>query len=182
MKRNIFLTIIAIGIVLLSVSASKENDILEKLHFTPTKIAIPNITLPSVTDNTMVSLNDYRGSLVVLSIWRAGCHYCQLEAPMMSDLAKLAANNENIQVLGLSIDKNFDEAKSFIKKYNLMYPHMRDTNGKYLEQVGLGIRGTPTSYLIDPKGNLIGTSIGYYKAKGKTKYKLLKKLYTIYNQ
>lgn len=180
--KKLFFTIIALGIVLLGGSASTEVDILKKLHANATKIAIPNITLPSVTNKDMISLDEYKGSLIVLSIWRSGCHYCQKEAPIMSELATLLKKNDNIKLIGLSTDRNIDEAKAFIKTYDLSYPNMMDPNAAYLERVGLKIRGTPTTYIIGPKGNLVGTIVGYDDMKAKTKYKYLKKLYAIYDQ
>jgi peroxiredoxin len=98
----------------------------------------------------------------------------------MTDLAKLLEKNDNIKLIGLSTDNNADEAKAFVKKYNLRYPHMKDPSTVYLDRIGLGIRGTPTSYIISPQGNLIGTSIGYDDMTAKKRYKYLKKLYAIY--
>jgi thiol-disulfide isomerase/thioredoxin len=52
-----------------------------------------------VTNKDMISLDEYRGSLVILSIWNSNCHYCQKEAPIMSKLAKLLEKNDNIKLM-----------------------------------------------------------------------------------
>lgn len=102
-------------------------------------------------DGTEVSTEDYLGRGVVLNFWATWCAPCVREMPELDTInAELAA--DGIDVIAVSMDR---EGHSAIEKF------YRDTGIKNLDALhdpksaagrALGIRGLPTTVIINPAG------------------------------
>ncbi len=97
----IFLIIIGVGIIVLL--QTKDSS------FNPTGkprlvkgVPAPNFTLPGL-DGKMVSLNDYKGKVVLLNIWATWCPPCVDEMPSMEKLHQ-ELKSEAFEILAVSID------------------------------------------------------------------------------
>jgi peroxiredoxin len=61
--------------------------------------------------------------------------------------------------LTISVDyAGVKPVKEFIEKHHYTFPVLIDPKGKTLDL--FGVKGIPTTFLIDPKGILIGKAIG----------------------
>lgn len=110
----------------------------------------PNFTLMNL-EGEEVSLEDYRGKIVLLNFWATWCKFCDAEMP---DLQKLDQENDDLVVLAVDVM----EKKEIVEKYI--------EEGKYEFQVVLDPKGDiaktylvssfPTSYFIDENGILLG--------------------------
>jgi len=101
-----------------------------------------------------VSVSDYRGRVIVATIWATWCGVCKQEMPTIN---KAAGRYSSSQVLfmPISIDKN----RSKIRRYynarglkNLEVFH----DPERMSLSFFGARGTPTTFIIDQKGNFRG--------------------------
>ena len=117
----------------------------------------------SWTDETgkKVSFADFsKGNVVLINFWATWCGPCKRELP---DLVALRDEykNKNIKILGISVDRDGDVLNlvhTFAVKANLAYPIVID-NGD-LEQAFGGIRGIPTSFFVNRKGEIVKKMIG----------------------
>lgn len=71
-------------------------------------------------------INKYKGKKVVIDIWASWCRDCIKGLPKVVALQK---ENKDVVFLFLSLDKNDEEWKAGIKKYNIEGEHYFITSG-----------------------------------------------------
>jgi peroxiredoxin len=140
-------------------AASNLDSLLATLavHRPPEALEAPDFTLPDV-DGRPVRLRELRGKLVFLNFWATWCPPCRLEMPSMERLYQTFKETA-FAMLAVSIDRQGVEAvKPFMLELQLTFPALLDEKSAVARQYGL--RGLPTTYLIDPEGRLIGAAVG----------------------
>ena len=102
-----------------------------------------------------VSLSDFEGRIVLINFWATWCAPCLQELPGVNRLqAKLASND--FTVVAINIDRDGkNKAPITAKKLGL------DALDLYIDERSMsarkfGVRGMPTTVLLDRKGRLIG--------------------------
>ena len=117
----------------------------------------------SWTDETgkKISFSDFsKDNVVLINFWATWCGPCRRELP---DLIALhdEYKDKNIKIIGISVDRDGDVLNlvhAFAVQANLSYPIVID-NGE-LEQAFGGIRGIPTSFFVNKKGEIVKKMIG----------------------
>lgn len=120
--------------------------------------AAPGFTLPS-QENSPVSLNDFRGSWVVLYFYpKDQTPGCTREAHnFQADQAKYA--ERHAVILGVSVD-SIDSHKKFCAKEGLNFKLLADSDGKVSQSYGslmnLGVAkfAKRNTFVIDPGGKI----------------------------
>lgn len=114
----------------------------------------PNFTLKNL-DGEEVSLEDYRGKIVLLNFWATWCGYCDKEMP---DMQKLSKENDDVVVLGVDVMEEKEIVEDYIEKGGYDFEVVLDEKGdvarRYLVQY------FPTSYFIDKDGIMVGWKTG----------------------
>jgi len=107
----------------------------------------------------VMTLEDFRGRVVVLNLWATWCTPCVAEMPMLDRLQKQLGEEDAI-VVALSIDRGGKEAvQEFYQKTGVTHlkvfvdPTMR-------AQSDLGLLGLPTTLIIDREGRERGRLVG----------------------
>ena len=104
-----------------------------------------------------VSLNQFRGQVVIVNFWATGCPPCVEELPsMMAMQDRLRA--KGIIVLGVSIDVDPDAYHRFLKLRNVNFLTVRDPEQKVAAMYGT--TGWPESYIVDRQGVLRRKFVG----------------------
>lgn len=150
-------------------SASSENTVppsgsQDVSSSAPEKIPAPDFTLTDQFGNTH-TLSDYKGKIVFLNFWATWCGPCQDEMPDIQALYEdLGENTGDVVVLGVARPNDsktpYDQEKTsqgiidYLKEKNYTYPTVLDTDGTAFWNYG--INAFPTTFLIDPEGNLLG--------------------------
>ena len=120
-------------------------------------------TVPAVrfmdASGRVMTLEDFRGRVVVLNIWATWCTPCVAEMPMLDRLQQQLGEEDAI-VLALSIDRGGQEAvQEFYQRTGVTHlkvfvdPTMR-------AQSDLGLLGLPTTLIIDRDGRERGRLVG----------------------
>lgn len=132
----------------------------EAADYLPTKV--PTITAgpaPTLTFKTLageeVTLEKWRGKGIILNFWATWCYPCRLEMP---DLAAIHQEHDDIVVVGVNYLEDAETAAAFVEEYNLPFPIILDQRGWLISE--MNVKGLPTTYLINPAGQLIGSHIG----------------------
>jgi peroxiredoxin len=104
-----------------------------------------------------VRLSDYRGKLVFLNFWATWCAPCVVEMPEM-ELLHNGYKGRDFQMIGITVDLNWDTVKEFYERYNLTFPSYLDPGRQV---AGLyKVYKQPETFLIDPNGYVIKHYIG----------------------
>lgn len=104
-----------------------------------------------------VSLNQFRGQVVVLNFWATWCPPCNQELPSIMDMQK-RLRSRGVAVLGVSIDVDGDRYHRFLKERNVNFVTVRDPEQKVANMYGTSM--WPESYIIDRQGVLRRKIVG----------------------
>jgi len=113
--------------------------------------AAPEFRLPYLTQKGNASLSDFRGKVVYVDFWASWCGPCRKSLPFL-DSVRNELKGKGFEVLAINLDEDVKTAREFLKQYPVSYPTLHDAEGKTPDAFGL--RGMPTSYLIDRNGNI----------------------------
>jgi peroxiredoxin len=122
---------------------------------------IPLKTLDGKTRNVSEFIG--HGKWTVVVVWAHDCHICGAEIHEMTDFHQ-AHQAKDAVVLGVTID-GFDqvkEARQFVEKHKLPFVNLiAEPSQDVLMKFGGGqFVGTPTYYVYNPKGEIVGRNIG----------------------
>ena len=109
----------------------------------------PNFQLPMLTTKGNLTLDQFRGKVVYVDFWASWCGPCRESLPLLSQMRR-EMKGQPFEILAINLDEEVKEGRLFLKKYPVSYPTLHDAAGKTPEVYGL--KGMPTSYLIDKNG------------------------------
>jgi len=114
----------------------------------------PNFTLPRLNGAGDVSLQSFRGKVVLLNFWATWCHPCQQEIP---DLSKAydKYKSKGVVFLGVLTDTpDSQQLLNFQSDYAMSYPVVRGTSDL---NVGFSYpQSLPTTFVFDKTGHRVG--------------------------
>lgn len=127
----------------------------------------------STTSGQQVSLNNYKGYVLVLDFFATWCPPCKASIPHLVGLNK-KYGKQGLQILGMSVDDDGEAAlKRFIAEKGLNYPVAlvdSEIQGDY------GIRSIPTMYLVNKKGIIVDKFMGFSDETGRAMESAIKRL------
>lgn len=104
-----------------------------------------------------LSLDQFRGQVVVLNFWATWCPPCVEELPSLMNLQD-RMRTRGVTVLGVSIDVDGDAYHRFLKVHNINFLTVRDPQQKVAAMYGT--TGWPETYIIDRTGVLRRKFVG----------------------
>jgi cytochrome c biogenesis protein CcmG, thiol:disulfide interchange protein DsbE len=113
---------------------------------------VPPTALPKLDGQGTASVADYRGRWVLVNVWASWCVPCRDESPALERFYR-AHRGQRFTILGVDSNDLSDDALSFVHRYGITYPQLRDGSGDF-SQGELGTTGVPESFLVTPDGKL----------------------------
>jgi thiol-disulfide isomerase/thioredoxin len=108
-------------------------------------------------DGTQVRLSALKGKVVFLNFWATWCPPCREEMPSMEALYQ-RFRDKDLEFLAVDIQEDKDAVAAFMKEYGLTFPAVLDSTGRISAEYG--IRGIPTTFIIDREGGIIASAVG----------------------
>ncbi|WP_322819451.1 TlpA disulfide reductase family protein [Tepidiforma sp.] len=112
--------------------------------------AAPNFRLASL-DGPPRSLDQFRGSYVLLNFWASWCGPCRAETPDLQDFYSRNLDR-GIVVIGINQQEDAATARQFTAQFGVTYPILLDSSGAVSQAYATGIGGLPRTYLVSPDG------------------------------
>lgn len=120
--------------------------------------AAPDFTLPGVQQT--VRLQEMRGTVVYLDFWASWCTPCRQSFPWMNAMQQ-RHQEQGLNILAINLDEDEQAARDFLAQHEANFTIAFDNTGSIAEHYGL--KGMPTSYLIDRDGQIVFTHVGFRK-------------------
>ncbi|MCO6411661.1 MAG: protein disulfide oxidoreductase [Thiogranum sp.] len=110
-------------------------------------------------DGNQVSLSQFRGRPVLLQFWATWCPVCKLE---LAGIDRIAQDHA---VLSVALDDGTDDAlRQWMTNRSVAFPVVPDPAGEIAAR--FGVRGVPTSLVIDAAGRIRFVEVGYTTETG----------------
>lgn len=114
----------------------------------------PGFTLPAVGSDEQVSLQDYRGKVVLLDFWATWCPPCRKQMPAVQNIHEDAALKDELAVVSVNSEDGADR-RAKVQKY-------LDANGYTFTTVyddgratsQYGVSSLPTLVVVTPHGEI----------------------------
>ena len=109
-------------------------------------------------DGGSVKLSDYQGKVVLVNFWATWCGPCVVETPSLVRIYH-KYRDRGFQVIGVAMQSEEDNVKSFVDKYRVPYAIARDTTS----EVGLRYQvfALPSSFLFTADGKVQKAFMGF---------------------
>lgn len=136
------------------------------------RVKAPDFVIKSL-EGKEVSLSDMRGKVVFLNFWATWCGPCRSE---VKDIQKLydSLKHKNFTVMAVDIREDASTVKRFMKKNSIDFPVYMDQTGEIATRYS--VRGIPTTYLINPAGEVVGVAIGPREWSSENSIKLMESI------
>ena len=110
------------------------------------------------SNGTTVQLSTFNGKVVLIDFWASWCVSCRSSFPALDALYR-DYQSRGLEVLAVNLDEKRRDADSFLEKYPHRFTVMFDPTAQ--SPVKFGVKGMPTSFLIDRAGMIRFTHVGY---------------------
>jgi cytochrome c biogenesis protein CcmG, thiol:disulfide interchange protein DsbE len=108
-----------------------------------------------------IKLSEFKGKVVYVDFWASWCGPCKQSFPWLNDMqSKYGA--KGFQVVGINVDAKTADAKTFLTEVPAKFTVAYDDKGVTPKQ--FGIKGMPSSVLIDATGKVLLQHTGFRDA------------------
>ena len=110
-------------------------------------------------DGSAFTISEFAGKPVLFHFWATWCPICEMENDTIQSIS------QNYQVISIaSWSEGEAEVKAYMRNNQLTFPVMLDTSGELAHS--FGVKGVPTSFILDPNGEITFVETGYSTEPG----------------
>ncbi len=160
--------LISIGVVFLHLLNNPSPASKQDFSAVPAKVdfSAPELTLEDLSGNP-VSLDDRRGSVVLVNLWATWCPPCREEMPTLQAFYEKYKSHGFI-LIAIDQEEPLETVVPFVEEFGLTFPVWLDA--EYQAQQEFNTMGLPSSYVIDRSGRVRLMWIGGISAKNLEKF------------
>jgi cytochrome c biogenesis protein CcmG, thiol:disulfide interchange protein DsbE len=115
-------------------------------------------------DGVPVSLDDFKGKVVLLNFWATWCEPCKEETPAL-EAAYQKLKDQGLVIVGVDLynaersrSYSVQDVRQFANRYGVTYPIVLDESGSVGQ--AYAVHPIPTSYFIDQQGKVRYLKVG----------------------
>lgn len=126
------------------------------------EVKAPDFTLADLSGKN-VTLNQYKGSIVIIDFWATWCQPCRLSIPELVKLQE-TYRDKGLVILGISVDSADTKnayLSSFKEKFKINYPILRTDENTIKKYLGDGSASIPTLFIVNRDGMVVDVHMGY---------------------
>lgn len=116
----------------------------------------PDFTLPSLAGGDL-TLSSYQGKIRVVDFWATWCGPCKMMTPQFAELHR-KYQDRGVVVIGVALDEPA-AVRQYVEEHEVPYPIVLG-DPAVAEHFG-GIRGIPTTFIIDRQGRITNRHVGF---------------------
>jgi cytochrome c biogenesis protein CcmG, thiol:disulfide interchange protein DsbE len=163
-KRSVRLPVVLVGAVLAlllallgwQVASGDGGDVRSEL----VGRAAPAVT-GTALDGTVVDIDRFRGSWVLVNFFATWCVPCIREHPELVEFSErhdADGPSVPVQVISVAFDDNADAITTFFAQRGGQWPVLAEGTGSIA--LDYGVRGVPESFLVAPNGQVVAVFYG----------------------
>ncbi len=138
----------AIVIALLSVLLITLND----------KKQAPELTFNTI-EGKKITMSSLKGQIVLVNFWATDCPGCIAEMPKLVETYN-TYHAKGLEIIAVAMPTDpISQVQNYAQKNKLPFPVVHDGDGEITTHFD-DVRLTPTTFMIDQKGHLMGKIIG----------------------
>ncbi len=121
--------------------------------------AAPTFEAPDLFTGETVSLDRYRGKVVVMNFWASWCQQCKEEHVNLLEIQRRYGEDPHFVMFGINYQDQVPDAQEFLRVFGRgRFPYLRDVKGTIT--IGYGVYGIPETFVIDQQGMIRYKQIG----------------------
>jgi peroxiredoxin len=105
-----------------------------------------------------VSLEQYKGQVVMINFWASWCGPCRQEMPLLESIYR-KYNKMGFTLLGVNVEPDSQAANDWLKQTPVSFPILYDKDSKVSKLYD--VAGMPSTVIIDRSGKLRMLHRGY---------------------
>ena len=134
--------------------------------------AAPNFKVSTISGQ-QVSLENYRGRVLVLDFFATWCQPCRASIPHLVEMNR-RYGQQGLYVLGMSADEDGERSvKAFAEQNHVTYPLALAGESTLIDY---GVRSVPVMFVIDKSGRVAEVFRGFTDGGARSVEHLIKKL------
>ena len=163
LKRNWALIVVAAALIAAAFGPRVSTD--GKLAAAP-ELALAaeaqtfNFSAPDLNGKQM-SIKQWLGHPIVVDFWATWCAPCRRQVPELEELYEKYKKTKGLVVIGVSCDSIQGEGRGavgpFVEEFGVTYPIVMASEGLV---DALGVEALPTTYFVNPKGQIVSRIVG----------------------
>jgi len=105
-------------------------------------------------NNKNISLTDFKGKYIYIDVWATWCKPCKVEHEFLKELEEYFSENDALQIISVSIDREYDKWKKYITSKSMEGIQLHSgSDSEFVKFYDIG--ALPRFLFLDTKGNII---------------------------
>lgn len=134
---------------------------------------MPSCLVSPLGENQTENLQRYKGLVVYVDFWASWCGPCAKSFPFLNEMNG-QLKDKGLQIVGVNLDENVEDAKAFLAKYPANFTVVADTSKQCAKD--FAVKAMPSSYIIDRKGVVHHIHLGFRPGEAKDIQAIVEKL------